>query len=951
MIEKQILKQIDQEAEKLSHLISEGAEWSSLYLKDEQKNEVCYSLKKIRRQVNHVRSVILEKPSLALFGASQVGKSYMANNLLYNPQNKLEVVDHQTGENIDFIKWINPEGRGNEATSAVTRFTSEKTAESGNFPVLLKIFHVRDILCILCDSYYNDYSDGKKSPRGPEIEKLLEELRALPKTYSSKILTDDDVYSIKEYVEKYFFENGTIQELDKYQYWNQVADQIGDIPIDYLSRIFSILWNHHEEITRIFNESVSFLQRFNFPSKLYVTYEALYRKSGYSIINVQTLRSFFSESIQFAVRTESGQEWKADAARLCFLTAEIVMTISEQSVQNRPFIREIDIIDFPGARSRPEIISFTEDSLLEMMLRGKVSYLFNHYSHTYKTNILGVCMRTQQTNVTTVPRLVNQWIEDNLGDTPQKRAQNISGPIPPLFIIFTWWNTQLTYNIATDDPDPKDRIQKLFHTRFHEEIIAGYKWHENWMSSANGIDPFRNFYLLRDFKESKMLYKSDDEQPSSAELNEFTSPEQQNFFEKYKQSFLEFHTQENRFFTDPLLNFEESSVPGKDGSEFIIKNLKPVANNDVSVPIYMNYLRNCRDQAEELLKRHFHSDEADVQIAKAASEAADIVLKMTIVFGADALSFGRFIEMLTIKESEIFNLYHSLLKSDKLTGGTKNNPYVLLRLTNPELSEELDFDSNLEILRKNYSIPNKDAVIEKFKKDNIDLHELFYGDQFNLMNNSLILAQEARNYWFEKNLHTDRFEEFIQKGFEKNQLNRLFEMYRVSFKRLNLVKKIADSIRDYVDVDRRIERAEDMIAHISSGIINEFVTSAGWQFLSQAEKDKLQETNQANNLNLSFPNDKLIFESIRRIDLSGQSNMSLNDLINFMDRLAEELNARPVKKEMLKYVPMLKNYQQWINVMKIAFIANCDIPTYDLEANNQLKKVLDHVQQIELNAR
>ena len=64
---------------------------------------------------------------------------------------------------------------------------------------------VKFTICVKPEIYNRMEKDMIKKSR--LIEKLLEELRALPKTYSSKILTDDDVYSIKEYVEKYFFEN------------------------------------------------------------------------------------------------------------------------------------------------------------------------------------------------------------------------------------------------------------------------------------------------------------------------------------------------------------------------------------------------------------------------------------------------------------------------------------------------------------------------------------------------------------------------------------------------------------------------------------------------------------------------------------------------------------------------------------------------------------------------
>ena len=139
--------------------INSSINWAENSLKDSEKISVTSALKSHRRAVRKTSIALEGKPVLALFGASQVGKSYMANNLLYNNDNLLLIHDHINGNEIDFIKSINPEGKGNEATSTVTRFTSEEVVDKSKKPVKIKLFGLKDIVLVLADSYFSDYID------------------------------------------------------------------------------------------------------------------------------------------------------------------------------------------------------------------------------------------------------------------------------------------------------------------------------------------------------------------------------------------------------------------------------------------------------------------------------------------------------------------------------------------------------------------------------------------------------------------------------------------------------------------------------------------------------------------------------------------------------------------------------------------------------------------------
>lgn len=941
IISQDKLQKIANTTGELVTIINDSVKWVDGYLKDDDKSETNKEIKKQRRTLKKIKEVVTEKPVIALFGASQVGKSYMANNLLYNIENKLEVYDHTTHNTIDFIKYINPEGNQNEATGAITRFTSTDIVSNSNLPVKVKLFGVKDIICILCDTYFYDFKDSKQLPKKPEIDELTNELiKYVSKNTNQEVLIDDDVYEVQEYLEKYFYDKSTVISLKDSNYWDFVTDNIANIDISNWGNVFNILWNNHNEISEIFHTTIRLLKDLKFNHHIYIGFDALLREKKKSIIDVATLNRFFEDADFIQVQMENGEMQTLSAGKLAFLTYEVILNISQSSIENRPFINNIDIIDFPGARTRPEITNFSKINLLEMLLRGKVSYLFNYYSANYKSNILSVCMRTAQTNVASVPRLVNQWIEDNLGTTIDERTHNITTSPPPLFVIFTWWNTQLNFIPESDSPDPSERIEKLFETRYKEEIQGSFQWHQNWVRKNGNTQKFSNFFLLRDFVRSKEIFKQDRNEEGifvkEQEDGPFIDNAKQKFYSDYKYKFLEYHKRKNLFFENVEEAFEEASNPNKDGSEYIIKNLIPLSSNSVSVPIYINKLNKALTEVDTLLHKHYHSDKADEQIRKAAQTGSEIHARMNKVFGIDAYNFGSFIERLTVSENEILNFYHDLLKKTLLVEKENLNDHLFYKESSPRLNTENSYQENLEILRQDYnrdSIEDTEAYFTHTLK--IDLNELFYGDLHNLKNKSLVLAEEARDFWFKAKLNVANFEYFIDLGFERSLLEKLFENLKASFEILKLPSIIAKNIRVFVDRYNSVDKAEDMISHMTAGIINEFVTSVGWSYNSKNQKDKIKETSTKYNLLLKFPEEFDVFE--------GKTHEDVKLLYEIMENLNAKLNQRPIDMEVIKNVPMMKNYSRWRELMKISFIANCDIPTYNIEGNRILGTILEKI--------
>ncbi len=123
----------------IKSVIEDSMQWVAENVDPDKQKVTIYNLKKYRRTANRYEKAVPKRPSIAIFGQSQVGKSYLVSNLAKTPEgNSLEVVVPGQNEKVDFIEKINPPGGGKEATGLVSRFTILQNHETGQQPYIIR---------------------------------------------------------------------------------------------------------------------------------------------------------------------------------------------------------------------------------------------------------------------------------------------------------------------------------------------------------------------------------------------------------------------------------------------------------------------------------------------------------------------------------------------------------------------------------------------------------------------------------------------------------------------------------------------------------------------------------------------------------------------------------------------------------------------------------------------
>lgn len=919
-----------------------GAKGDNLY-----RNLVDY-----RRKLKKKHFALEGNPSVAIFGQSQVGKSYLIDALLSDQHNAFNIIDSNNVE-YNFKKDINPQGGGSESTSLVSRFSASYQPIHPKFPIKAKLLSPADLILVLCDSYHNDIKVSRDTMiRIDEIDSLIVKLNSKYKEQEDIqfFLSEDDIVDIKEYV----FDNlSSIAANIPSTYFDGLSIIISKINPDEWKDVFSVLWNRNVHFTDLFSKLIQWHKTIYFSDTLYLPVESILYKHG-TLLDIMRIKEIYEEprqiEIEYKGKTEllvlniEGEETIVAFPKsyLCALTAEVIFNIPHPFTESKPFLNHTDLLDFPGARARkttPEN-EIAVNSMNEFYIRGKVAYLFNKFANAEKLNILLLCAKHEQPTERAMPELIAPLINKIVGDTPELREEFIKkSKISPLFIVGTFFNVNLEFNLAKDNNQDDSSLRYRWNQRFDRSLadelidVKTYQWFRNWTVSTPN---FNNIFLLRDFEHSTQIfdgYNSINHQ----ELSKCPDPESYpNFSQKLRQSFLDYDFVKNHF-EDPEESWDRAASVNEDGTGLIIEKLSIAASNIGPARTEKNIreLNDISGQLKDELDKYYHDSDSDKLLQKAKVVGGKIQAKLDIAFGQNPYFFGSLMDELILSQSTVYDLYHKIINDLERKDIVDLSKYSAIRMNVSKLSSNKSFDENLECLKEHYEHESIEECKDHFDSEGIDLNELFYGNNDRVKSFSRVLAESLETFWFDEYMNQNRSN--LSKIFSEAGLEDIQDMLRRLYKKLRITNIIEDKIKRHVDGYNNIEEVYEMIADISAETINKFITSIGLDFLSDSELEDLKSANDKSSLGLSLDNDELIFQE--------NTHEEVAELVSSMDNLSELLNQNPLPAQ-AKRLPNYRNYIIWYNLLKAGFIYVCDIPNYSVQANNELKLIIDELSSI-----
>lgn len=863
-----------QECKLIKQVIQDGMKWVSENAETDKQEVTISNLKTLRRHANRYEAAVPKRPSIAIFGQSQVGKSYLVSNLAKTPKAySLMVKVPDTNENVDFIEKINPPGGGKEATGLVSRFTTQDSYQAGWQPYELKLFSQADIVKIIANGYMSDITHYTYAINRDDIQKKIGNLA---QTMSHSVIpgfSEDEVYDVKEYLNNKFRDNIFIRDLNTIDFWDDIAKVIPYI--DPMSRweILEFLWGEQPFFTELFRKLSGGLQEVNFLPTVRCDLDALTPQMD-TILDVERLRELYKDSKKPDVKLYDGGTQIASLNRsiLSALTAEVVLPLSDETANDpdRKFLKDADVLDFPGARSRQQIPEVTfedkdSDDKLLVFLRGKVAFLFDRYNINFEVSTLLFCMDDKQPEVADLPKFLYEWIKNTHGGSPEereRRERKLEMLVPtkdiedliPLLVVFTKFNIELAGNPATEKPGELGPHNAKWTARiganFADQmgISVGDSWIEKWNASGS----FKNLFPLRDPKWSKAVYDGFDTEGRETNVKPEYVPKLQDM----QQSWVN-HKDVIRHVHNPLEAWKEATDLNKSGLNYIIKYLTPTCNPIIKKEQIKGQIQDLKQKLYEELKTFYRGGSIEEKLKKARINAAQVFMNL-MKMQKENNSFGNFVDKLVVTDNLSWKIYFDLMMDKQIdipqqaqkqvSASEKTIPMDLIEMLRQfiDIDDGEDAQSILSKLKEMFGIDDDNELKQILDDSGVDIQALIEAqsgdikpqDQFD---KAYIFAGNLLSRWL-KHIEEVKSDEVLQQlGLRKNIADLIIQELNKNKNRVNLKKIIADAAREHVETFQLTSNV-DIVARISASIINKFVTSLGWEYVSQGERPKTKKT-------------------------------------------------------------------------------------------------------------
>ena len=922
------------------NVIKQSIAWADKYGKEAFPKEV---FKNYRRKLKRIGDALSENCSAAAYGESQVGKSYLMSSLLSTPDTPFVIENN--GVKYSFIDKINPSGGNNtkqESTGVITRFTIRQNNSKMADYVKITNLSVVDIILLLADSYYNDVKiDTDSVLLNTDIDNALSQKTDLwsGKAPVHDIITEDDVRDICDYLNEIIGNNAA--NICKSNFCKTIAPVIEYVSYENWVDIFGLIWNNNAELNKLFSALINEYKKLNFMTEVYVPFAAVLRDNG-TLLKIDWLDSvcgIHKESNDDVLYTDildkDGNIIATDFSKayLSALIGELTFVLPEKIAAERKFLKKIDLLDFPGARSREKIKEQQLGEVLPTILRrGKVAYLFNKYSRSLKISSVLFCHHNDQKTEPTIGASIHNWIENNIGKTPEARASVLTktNGIAPLFLICTKFNIDLE-RTKNDTPATIAKLDDHW-SRFNTtipKIIEPEKWLDEWVSVGGAFSSpyFQNVYLLRDFYWSakNRVFDGYNEQKGTIESNVHVFDEYPEYFNDLMNSFLA-----NQFvkkhFAKPQQAWNDVATINNDGSKAIIRNLDAIAEvlENARKELYHQQLVEIKNEIVNRLNVYYESDDKEQNNVRIRQITGDIKLRTNFAFGEKPERFGQIIDKMMISSSDIRSIAYDIIVRH-IEEPQFASPIKMIRAL-CEIDINDNRSVNIEKLSRRYG-KNEEELKSEFEKMGISLDDVISDDSELLATVPDVITKHIIEHW---NNHINDQVQGMSDVLP--HADEIAFMLLTLLNKLGVKKSIVNKIKEY---HTRFDENSlpNAIADYVSLTLNNFVSTIGRDYMSEEDMTNIAKKAKSCDLEVNLS------------PVSSSTSIKkqpLLEVLSALDQSGDEINRTFIDLSTLKKLPFWDSYQRWENFIIIGLLYASDISHVDPVANAAVKQLIDN---------
>ncbi len=636
---------VAQRAEEVAKAARDGAAWldaNRARLKEDPA-ALARDFRRFGRRAARLRAAAERPMCVAVFGASQAGKSYLVSSLASRPGKGLEAT--YGDRRLNFLQDLNPQG-GKESTGLVSRFTVRGVAAPAQAPVPVRLMSQTDIVKILANAYLEDFKvRDLRPPKPADIAALFARLSQGTGGAAQGGLSVDDIEELREYFDLNFGAHPILRELGP-AYWAHAAEVIPRLSPEQRAEAYAPLWNGTEAFTRVARQLTGALASLDFPEVAFCGLDALLPRET-SVLDADMVFGL-GEGGGGTVRlaSASGASAPVDRSVAAALIAEITVPLAERPWE---FFEHTDLLDFPGARTREEITDpegflAQPGRLGRVFLRGKVAYLFQRYNAEQEIAAMLLCVGPSNQDVQTLPNMIDGWIGQTVGPTPAARARQRNS----LFLVLTKFDGEFE-DKAGEDVAGGQRWTARMQASLLDFFGKAHAWPREWAPGR----PFSNTFWLRSTAigfAAVMDYHAE-----GAEAG--VSPRAAAAVAKRRAAYLG-NPLIQAHFADPARAWDAALSPGDGGIGYLAEALRPVCDSRTKAEQVSGRVEELAADMAHRLRPYFHTGDLAAELARAKRDARGVA--RALLACAQAQMFGPLLRQMQVTQDLVSSVYWEL---------------------------------------------------------------------------------------------------------------------------------------------------------------------------------------------------------------------------------------------------------------------------------------------------
>lgn len=858
------MKDIKTKTNKLLNQVKESIEWANSMDDVSTKDSLISEFKSVERSLLTIDNSLKKRPSIAIFGQSQVGKSYLVQNLTKPSDSKFLMIKASSkDDNINFLTEMNPDG-GRESTGLVTRFTTQEIEDDPDFPIHIDLFGQLDIAAILINGFWSDLKDYDDNTFEFNIDEIKEKFNELNNGHKALGISENDTYFFIQYIKTHFNDINLIRDLNRTEYFKDLAKNLHLIPAEERWQVLHFLWGKNKFFTQIFKNFTENLKALDFQKEIRIELAGL-TPNNTTIIDVERVREIFkpeNETDTVEVKLKSGRTVQIQRSYLSAITKEVQLQLSNSFDENskQAFLNTADILDFPGSRSREKIPldvfnnNSTEDKL-QIFIRGKVSYLFDSYSNQFMVSTLLYCLDDNQSEEKEAPSRLHKWVQMYVGKNPTDRTETLSktkeilqninihvDKISPLLVVFTKFNQEINKVMPGEETNLEKHDSK-WRARFEENFVnfmsrpVEDKWITNWTKEDNN---FKFIFPVRDPLYSQATF--DGFEFENRETN--IRPERVKAMDAMETSFTNSKVVNDHTLSSQKI-WDELSRPNGTGLDFLSEHLKH-SSHEVFTKTRLNLeLNKIQNELLGIIKPYQVSGNLQEDLINARKNALRAHTSLVALANRKDNTLINILSAMIVSDTEIWNLLYSYVfgkkdeeefidENTELIGGfndlgIKLNSGMSLQAIWQQLKEVYEGISEEEI---------NDLIFDMFEINVEDIPSLISNNEN--IDSEELLAELVITHWIEKLMKTSLHNKYLDNlnDRQKFAFSGLISEIIKGKERFKLRKYISETIKN-IKIGAISVEDIDLVASCCSTILNKYLFSAGWSLSDENSKPQL----------------------------------------------------------------------------------------------------------------